>query len=189
MRKLGAGDLYAACPTRKAAIADERATRGALPQMINWQWCTVDDLSTGQLYAIFAVREAVFVVEQRCAYQELDGLDLAASHLIGWSGGEIAAYLRVLGPDIRFAEPSIGRVLTSQAFRGSGLGRELVARSLAYVDERYPARGIRISAQAHLERFYHSFGFEVVSQPYLEDDIPHIEMLRLRPSGATSDQA
>lgn len=146
--------------------------------MIDWQWCTPGDLSLGQLYAVFAAREAVFVVEQHCAYQELDGLDLDARHLVGWSGGEVAAYLRVLGPGVRFAEPSIGRVLTSQAFRGSGLGRELVARSLAYVDVRYPAHGIRISAQAHLERFYHSFGFAIVSPPYLEDGIPHVEMLR-----------
>lgn len=147
--------------------------------MIDWQWCATGDLSARQLYAVFAAREAVFVVEQQCAYQELDGLDLDARHLIGWSGGELAAYLRVLGPGVRFAEPSIGRVLTSQAFRGSGLGRELVARALTYVDERHPARGTRISAQAHLERFYHSFGFEVASAPYLEDGIPHIEMLRL----------
>lgn len=147
--------------------------------MINWQWCRTDDLSTAQLYSIFAAREAVFVVEQRCAYQELDGLDLEASHLIGWSGGEVAAYLRVLGPGVRFAESSIGRVLTSPAFRGSGLGRELVARSLACIDERYPACGVRISAQSHLEPFYRSFGFASVSPQYLEDDIPHIEMLRL----------
>lgn len=147
--------------------------------MIKWQWCRIDDLSTGQLYTIFAAREAVFVVEQHCPYQELDGLDLEAGHLIGWSGVEVAAYLRVLGPGVRFAESSIGRVLTAPAFRGSGLGRELVARSLAYVDERYPTHGVRISAQAHLERFYRSFGFASVSAPYLEDDILHIEMLRL----------
>lgn len=147
--------------------------------MIDWQWCAADDLSTGKLYAVFAAREAVFVVEQHCAYQDLDGLDLDARHLIGWSGGEVAAYLRVLGPGVRFTEPSIGRVLTSQAFRGCGLGRELVARSLAYVDECHPARGIRISAQAHLEHFYRSFGFEIASAPYLEDGIPHVEMLRL----------
>lgn len=147
--------------------------------MIDWQWYAPGDLSTRQLYAVFAAREAVFVVEQHCAYQELDGLDPEARHLVGWSGGEVAAYLRVLEPGVRFAEPSIGRVLTSQAFRGSGLGRELVARALAYVDERHPAHGIRISAQAHLERFYHSFGFEIASAPYPEDGIPHIEMLRL----------
>lgn len=146
--------------------------------MIDWQWCALSDLSARQLYKLFAAREAIFVVEQNCAYQELDGLDLEASHLVGWTGGEVAAYLRVLGPGTRFDEPSIGRVLTSKASRGSSLGRELVARSLAHIDERYPTHAVRISAQAHLEGFYHSFGFEVASSPYLEDGIPHIEMLR-----------
>lgn len=146
--------------------------------MIDWQWCVAGDLSARQLYAIFAVREAVFVVEQNCAYQDLDGLDLDADHLIGWSGDDVAAYLRVLGPGVRFAEPSVGRVLTSKAARGSGLGRQLVGRSLIWLDERYPTHDVRISAQAHLEHFYRSFGFEVASSPYLEDGIPHIEMLR-----------
>jgi ElaA protein len=159
--------------------SDENTTTERF-SMIDWQWCELGDLSTRQLYAVLAAREAVFVVEQHCAYQELDGLDLGARHLIGWSDGEVAAYLRVLGPGIRFAEPSIGRVLTSRAARGTGVGRELVARSLAHVDERYADHGLRISAQAHLQRFYGSFGFDVASPPYLEDGIPHIEMLRVQ---------
>ncbi|HKE96262.1 MAG TPA: GNAT family N-acetyltransferase [Povalibacter sp.] len=148
--------------------------------MITWQWCTLDELPARRMYAVFAAREAVFVVEQACAYQELDGLDLEAQHLVGWDGSEVAAYLRVLDPGTRFAEPSIGRILTTSRFRGSGLGRELVSLSLARLDERFPARNVRISAQAHLERFYASYGFAVVSEPYLEDGIPHVEMLRAR---------
>lgn len=146
--------------------------------MIQWQWKRFSDLSASQLYAVCAAREAVFVVEQSCPYQELDGLDLDAMHLIGWSGNEIAAYLRVLEPGVRYVEPSIGRVLTSKAFRGTGIGRTLVAMSLEYIDSHHPGRDVRISAQAHLERFYGWFGFVAVSERYLEDDIPHVEMLR-----------
>jgi ElaA protein len=145
--------------------------------MINWQWCHLQDLSTDQLYAVFAAREAVFVVEQNCAYQELDGLDAEAVHLVAWSGSEVAAYLRVLEPGSRFEQISIGRVMTAKAFRGRRLGRECMERALRHIDEVY-AEDVRISAQSYLEQFYRSFGFETASQPYMEDGIPHIEMAR-----------
>jgi ElaA protein len=147
-------------------------------QGIRWQWCMLEDLNAAQLHTVFAAREAVFVVEQSCAYQELDGLDLEAHHLIAWNGQRVAAYLRVLAPDVRFSEPAVSRVLTSKPHRGSGLGRELLVRGLAHVDARYPRCDVRISAQAYLERFYRSFGFVPASEPYAEDGIPHIEMLR-----------
>jgi ElaA protein len=145
---------------------------------MRWQWCTLAELDAAQLHTLFAAREAVFVVEQQCAYQELDELDLEAAHLIGWQGTRVAAYLRVLAPGVKFVEPSMGRVLTSKAHRGTGLGRELVHRGLQYVDDEYPDTALRISAQLYLERFYHSFGFVTASEPYPEDGIPHIEMLR-----------
>jgi len=145
--------------------------------MIEWQWCVLDDLSARRLYAVLAAREEVFVVEQNCVYRDLDGLDLNAMHLVGWAGNDVAAYTRVLGPGASFAEPSIGRVLTAKAFRGSGLGQELFARSMAYAQALYPGQNIRIGAQSHLERFYASFGFAKASQEYVEDGIPHIEML------------
>src|SRR5438045_3664578 len=127
--------------------------------MIDWQWCRLEELSVQQLYAIVAARVAVFVVEQNCPYQELDGLDFQASHLIAWdrASSEVAAYLRVLEPGTRFIEPSIGRVLTTKAFRGIGLGRELTARGLSYIGQTYPGQSVRISAQKYLERFYRSF--------------------------------
>ena len=143
----------------------------------NWQWCRLQELSASQLYALFAARESVFVVEQHCAYQELDGRDFEASHLIAWSGTEIAAYLRVLAPGAKFKQPSIGRVMTAKAFRGRGLGRELMVRALKHIDEVY-LDSVRISAQTHLEKFYRSFSFEPVSESYMEDGIPHIEMVR-----------
>jgi ElaA protein len=149
----------------------------------HWQWCALNELSAGQLYAVLAAREAVFIVEQRCAYQDLDGWDLKAEHLVAWSGVDVAGYLRLLAPGVRFAEPSIGRILTMQAFRGSGLGRQVVAKGIEHAQLRYPGCGVRISAQSHLEKFYQSLRFETVSAGYLEDGIPHVEML-LAPSRA-----
>ncbi len=144
---------------------------------LKWQWCRLGELSAEQLYAVLAERVAIFVVEQNCAYQELDGLDQDADHLIVWSGNAVAGYLRVLGPGTRFADPSIGRIITTKSFRGSGLGRDLVAKGIERVRLRYPGRPVRISAQAYLEKFYEAFGFKTVSEQYLEDGIPHVEML------------
>jgi ElaA protein len=147
---------------------------------INWQSCRLEQLTARQLYAVLAAREAVFVVEQRCAYLELDGQDIEAMHLIAWSGGEVAAYLRILPPGARFNRPSIGRVMTARAFRGRGLGRELMVNALQHLDG-VLAEYVNISAQTYLERFYRSFGFEPVSEIYMEDGIPHVEMIRKMP--------
>jgi len=144
---------------------------------LKWQWCRLGELSAEQLYAVLAARVAVFVVEQKCPYQELDGLDSVAEHLIAWSGDDVAGYLRVLGPGTRFDAPSIGRIITTKPFRGSGLGREVVAKGIARARERYPGKPIHISAQRYLEKFYAEFGFAIASEPYLEDDIPHVEMV------------
>lgn len=137
-------------------------------------------LTRDQLYAILNARVAVFVVEQDCPYQDVDGLDPDGIHVIGTSGdGQVLAYARVLPPGKRFAEPSIGRVLTTAPARGCGLGRELMERSLAVTKKFFPGQAIRISAQQYLEAFYCSLGFETVRGPYPEDGIPHLEMLRL----------
>jgi ElaA protein len=146
--------------------------------MITWQWCLLDELSATQLYALLAARSAVFVVEQNCAYQDMDGIDLDAEHLIGWSGSEVTACLRLLPPGVKYAEASLGRVLTSLAFRGSGIGRHMLAQAMQRLDERYGMHATRISAQAHLQSLYGEFGFRTVSDVYLEDGIPHVEMLR-----------
>lgn len=148
-----------------------------------WQWCAFDELSTAALYAVLAARASVFVVEQACAYQDLDGYDPKAGHLIAWRDGQVAAYLRTFGPGIKYAEPSLGRVLSTQPFRGTGVGREVVARGLQVLERLYPGCSVRISAQAYLARFYGSFGFGTQSGPYLEDGIPHLDMLR---RGATA---
>lgn len=145
---------------------------------IQWQWRRYSELSPPEIYAMFAARQAVFIVEQNCPYLDLDGKDLDAWHLIGWSGAEVAAYLRLLAPGVSYAEPSLGRIITTKIGRGNGLGRELVARGLDKAHELYPTLPVRIGAQAHLHKFYGSFGFAQASEPYDEDGIPHIEMLR-----------
>ena len=146
--------------------------------MIEWQWCRLDELTTRQQYAVFAARASVFVVEQGCAYQDLDGVDFDVRHLVGWSGNEVAAYLRVFEPGAKFKEPAVGRVLTTRAFRRSGLGRKLMQTALEHIDQIYPGQGVRISAQTYLNDFYRGFGFEPCCGEYLEDGIPHVEMLR-----------
>ena len=149
---------------------------------LRWQWCTLHELSAAELYAVLAARSAVFVVEQNCPYQDADGYDLDAQHLIVWSGASVAAYLRVIAPRVKFEERSIGRIITSRAFRGTGLGRALIAGALARLDEHHPGEPVRIGAQARLQAFYESFGFRQASAVYMEDAIPHIEMLRPAPT-------
>jgi ElaA protein len=146
---------------------------------IEWQWRRYGELAPLEIYAIFGARQAVFIVEQNAPYLDMDGKDLDAWHLVGWSGQEVAAYLRLIAPGVSFAEPSLGRVLTTTKIgRGSGLGRELVARGLEKIYQLYPTLPTRIGAQAHLHKFYGSLGFVQASEPYDEDGIPHIEMLR-----------
>jgi ElaA protein len=151
---------------------------GTVSTEFDWQWSAFDALTPAALYAVLEARAAVFVVEQACAYQDLDGYDARADHLVAWQAGTVAAYCRVFAPGVKYAEGSVGRVLTALPFRRTGVGRELVARALAQLDALHPGRGQRISAQQYLERFYASFGFATVSAPYPEDGIPHVEMLR-----------
>ncbi|MFA5610752.1 MAG: GNAT family N-acetyltransferase [Alcaligenes sp.] len=143
-----------------------------------FQWKRLDDLSTREMYAIIQAREAVFVVEQQCAYQDVDGLDLDSWHLCVLNGNELAAYARVVAPGLKYAEPSIGRVLTLAQFRSLKIGYALVAEAIRFTEAHYPGAGIRIGAQAHLQKFYGSLGFEPVGEVYDEDGIPHIDMLK-----------
>lgn len=147
-----------------------------------WQWRHFDELGNAELYTVLAQRQQVFVLEQHCLYPDLDERDQDAHHLLGWRtiGGQrqLAAYLRVLAPGAKFAEMSLGRVLTTAAARGTGIGRELVAQGIAHAERQYPGQRIRIGAQAHLEAFYGSFGFRKDGDPYDEDGILHIDMLR-----------
>lgn len=145
---------------------------------LDFQWKRLDDLSTREMYTIIQAREAVFVVEQACAYQEVDGLDLDSWHLSVLKDGELAAYARVVEPGLKYEEPSIGRVLTLAKFRSLKIGYALVAEAIRFTEAHYPGAGIRIGAQAHLQKFYGSLGFEPVGEIYDEDGIAHIDMVK-----------
>jgi ElaA protein len=145
---------------------------------IEFQWCRLDGMSARQWHAVLAAREAVFIVEQQCAYQDADLLDYDSWHLTAWAENRVAAYLRVVDASKKYAEMSIGRVLTAREHRGTGLGKRLMAEALRHIDGAGSRQAIRISAQAHLVKFYRGYGFHEVSAEYLEDEIPHVEMLR-----------
>jgi ElaA protein len=146
--------------------------------LVNWTWRRFHELGVDNLYDALALRSRVFVLEQG-PYLDPDGIDRSSWHLLGRdAAGVLHCYLRTVDPGVKYPEPSIGRVITSPERRGTGLGRILMAEGVARCAGAFPGRGIRISAQAHLERFYSDFGFERVGDTYLEDHIPHIEMTR-----------
>jgi ElaA protein len=145
---------------------------------LQWTLARLEQLGPLDVYDMLALRSEVFVVEQTCIFQDPDGVDKQAHHLLGRDPkGELQVVLRIVDPGIKYAEPSIGRVISSPAQRGSGLGRALMREGIRQCRMLWPGQGIRISAQARLERFYQDFGFRTVTAPYLEDDIPHVEML------------
>ncbi len=147
---------------------------------LDWRFRRFESLTVRELQFIYMARQEVFAVEQQCAFLDADGLDERAFHLAAWSAGERMpmAYARLLEPGAKYEEASLGRVITTSAARGRGLGRQLVARALVHAQSIWPGVALRISAQTRLERFYESFGFAVVGQPYPEDGIEHTEMLR-----------
>lgn len=148
------------------------------PARLAWTWKRFEALSLDELYDVLALRCRVFILEQG-AYLDPDGLDRLCWHLLGHDGsGVLQAYLRVLDPGAKFSEPSMGRVITSPEVRGTGAGRLLVAEGVRRIDEAWPGQANRISAQAHLADFYGGFGYAVQGETYLEDGIPHVEMLR-----------
>lgn len=152
------------------------------PPPPSWRCCRFDELDGYELQAIYMARQLVFSLEQNCVYLDADGVDADSFHLAAWSTDRTVplAYARIVHPGRKYAEPSIGRVITTQSVRGTGLGRELVGRAVAHCSAAFPGLGIRISAQTRLERFYGEFGFAAVGVPYIEDGIPHTEMLRQR---------
>lgn len=145
---------------------------------MNWQSKKFDDLSARELYAILQLRNEVFVVEQNCVYQDCDNKDLSCHHLMGWDNDKLVAYTRLLPPGVGYTEPSIGRVVTSPAARRTGLGKELMERSLNEIKNLFGNLRVRIGAQYYLVGFYRSFGFEEQGEIYDEDGIKHIEMVK-----------
>lgn len=147
-----------------------------------WQWSRFQDLRPEELYEVVRLREGVFIVEQNCAYPDADGRDPAAWHLLGWSRGDaprrLVAYARVFEPGVRYAEGSVGRVVTAREARRTGLGRALMHEALRRLEELAPGKPMRLAAQRYLENFYTGFGFTTASAPYEEDGIIHVDMLR-----------
>jgi ElaA protein len=146
-----------------------------------WQWYTLEEFSVQEIYAILALRQQVFVVEQKCPYLDCDGLDQGAWHLVGWQQTEKhrrpLAYLRVILPKNEGEIPAIGRLLTHKEIRGKGIGGTLLTQALQRIKNFMPGSSIRISAQYYLLGFYEDFGFSPVSKIYVEDGIPHIAMI------------
>lgn len=137
-----------------------------------------NDLDLTTLYAILQLRNEVFIVEQNCAYQDLDGYDIEGIHMHISMEKALAAYCRILPPGIKQAEACITRVISNITFRRQGYGRSIMKHAITYIELQWPDAAIKISAQAHLQAFYESFDFIKTSDIYLEDNIPHIDMIR-----------
>ena len=158
--------------------------------MIFWRLLSFNDLSAEQLYEIMNLRQQVFMIEQQMNYLDADGIDPHAKHLIGYPSSPASvpshfglsevpcAYMRILGPNLKYPEVSFGRVLTPQEWRGKGMGKELLKKGLAEIENLYGPVPIRIAAETYLERFYKGFGFKTVGEPYLNSGVSHVEMLK-----------
>lgn len=144
---------------------------------IEWQCKSFNELSPHELYKILQLRNAVFVVEQNCVFQDADDKDEGCLHLMGFSGRELAAYTRLVPPGYIYEEASIGRVVTSPAHRSKGLGRELMLHSIEACRSAFGNGLIKIGAQYYLVEFYASLGFRIHGEKYLEDGIEHVHML------------
>lgn len=149
-----------------------------ITRLISWRFLAFDAFTPHQLYEVLQLRSAVFVIEQACLFQDMDGADGKAMHLLGSLSGRLIAYARVFGPGLKFSEASIGRVITHESVRGSGAGHVLLRRAIACLSQQWGPQPIRIGAQARLEQFYLQHDFVRTGVPYMEDGIPHIDMLR-----------
>lgn len=140
-----------------------------------------DSLTLKELYAILRLRSEVFVLEQQCVFLDADEKDFKCQHLMLYTGQQLVAYARIVPPGLSYAEPAIGRVVSSPAMRGKNFGKILMRLAISNCERLHGLRDIRIGAQSYLQPFYESFGFVKQGEPYLEDDIPHIEMVKKLP--------
>lgn len=145
---------------------------------IHWHTKAFEELTLDELYDIMQLRTDIFVVEQNCPYPELDGKDKNCLHVFATQHGQVVAYARIVPPGLSYKEISIGRVVVHAAHRKDGLGRILIDLTLEKIEEEFGAQPIQIGAQCYLKKFYGSFGFEPASEEYLEDGIPHVDMIR-----------
>lgn len=148
--------------------------------MANTEWSLkkFNELTALEVYEILKLRSEVFVVEQNCVFLDMDDKDQFSYHLQGRINGELAAVVRILPPGLSYEEPSIGRVVSSPKFRRQGVGIELMQTAIQKTIALHGNVAIKIGAQLYLKKFYESFGFQQCSDSYMEDDIPHIKMIR-----------
>ncbi|PFV82902.1 GNAT family N-acetyltransferase [Bacillus sp. AFS059628] len=144
---------------------------------MTWKIKKFDELTNIEQYNILRERTSVFVVEQNCAYEEIDGKDLNSYHVFKEEKERIITYLRIVPAGIAYEEISFGRVLVKKEHRGQGIAKELVNVALDFIQNELKEDTIKIQAQEYLHEFYSSFGFKSVSETYLEDNIPHIDMI------------
>ncbi|MFP3667825.1 GNAT family N-acetyltransferase [Priestia sp. SIMBA_032] len=144
---------------------------------MSWKLKKFDDLTNSELYNLLKERTLIFVVEQNCPYLEVDGKDPFSYHLFKEDNGEIVAYLRILPAGVAYQEISIGRVFVKKEYRGQGMADELLKKGLDFIRNELKETTVKIQAQDYLRDFYSSFGFQAISETYLEDNIPHIDML------------
>lgn len=137
-----------------------------------------NELSIQELYSLLKLRSEIFVVEQDCVYQDLDGKDAKALHVIGINNNEVVAYTRIFKPGDYFDIASIGRVAVHKDYRKYGYGKDIMQASINAVDEKFKEQQIKISAQTYLDKFYTELGFKAIGEGYLEDGIPHIQMVK-----------
>ncbi|WP_226038184.1 GNAT family N-acetyltransferase [Aquibacillus saliphilus] len=144
---------------------------------MEWHLKTFDELTTSELYKIIKARVDVFVVEQNCPYHEVDNYDQVSSHLFSEVDGIIVAYSRLIPKENIYSEASIGRVLINKDYRGKGCATKLMEKSIDIITETWKENEIKIHGQEHLRHFYRSLGFKEISEVYLEDNIPHVDMI------------
>lgn len=147
---------------------------------MGWKLKAFDELTNIELYNILKERTLVFVVEQNCPYLEVDSKDPYSYHLFKEDNGEIIAYSRILPAGVSYQEASIGRVFVKKEYRGQGIAEELLKNSLDFIQNELKETNVKIQAQDYLRKFYNSFGFKTISETYLEDNIPHVDMLLQR---------
>jgi ElaA protein len=147
-------------------------------QWFEWRWRRLEEFEPLALYELQALRQRIFVIEQRCVYLDADGMDADTEHLTGHDGDTLACCLRLLPPGVHGREAAIGRVAVLRRYRRRGLAHEMLRQALQRVRERHRDAPVRLAAQQHLTALYLAFGFEPVSPPYDEDGIAHVDMLR-----------
>ena len=144
---------------------------------LHWQWFAWPELNADVLHAFLKLRSDIFVVEQNCVFHEVDGIDPKCEHLCGWLDGELVAYLRLLPPGLKSPEAALGRLVVAQPHRRKGHSRKAIELGLERLRQRFPGKAIRVQAQAHLAEFYETLGFARAGAQYVEDGIPHVDMV------------